>query len=91
MCNTAPGHGSTAVGDLVWLAKSNENFQIFLQVHMTVLGIERHGHPGSQLCMTDSVLSISYHLVLKICSFNYLARQILNGVSEFFIMVYAFQ
>lgn len=59
--HTAPGHGSTALGDLVLVATESD-FQTFLQVPMTILGIEGHGHPGSQLCMTDSVLSISYHL-----------------------------
>lgn len=72
--HTAPRHGNTAQSDLALVATESD-FQTVLQVQMTILGTERHGHPGSQLCMTDSVLSISYRLVLKICSFNYLGRQ----------------
>lgn len=56
--HTAPGHGSTALGDQDLVA-TDSDFQSFLQVQMTILGIERHGHPGSQLCMTDSLCHIT--------------------------------
>lgn len=44
--------------DLVLVATESD-FQTFLQIQMTILEAEGHEHPGSQLCATDSVLSIS--------------------------------
>lgn len=63
-----------ALTDLV-LAATESDFQTFLQIQMIILGTEGHGHPGSQLCMTASVLSTSHCLALIFCSFSYSTRQ----------------